>query len=44
MNEIIYHPNRDDYNLTLVNQIEEKLKELNELNEKLKESVEKVLS
>lgn len=44
MNEVIYHPNRDDYNMSLIYQIEEKIKEITDLNEKLKESVEKVLS
>jgi len=43
MNEIIYHPNRDDYNLVLANQIEEKINEIIELNKQLKESIEKAL-
>lgn len=44
MNEVIYHPNRDDYDMSLISQIEEKIKDITELNKKLKESVEKVLS
>ena len=44
MNNEIYRPNRDDYNMSLIVQIEEKINEINELKEKLKESVEKVLS
>lgn len=43
MNEIIYHPNRDDYNMILVSQIEQKISEITELNEQLKESIEKAL-
>lgn len=41
INEITYHPNRDDYNMVLVSQIEEKIKEITELNNKLKESIKK---
>lgn len=43
MNNETYHPNRDDYNLILILQIEEKINELNDLKNLLKESVNKVL-